>query len=65
MACENGGKPKDVRECGIGNLDRRGDVIAVAAAVMVWIPFVTIGGHLISVAGRMARGKFIHTCLMR
>lgn len=54
MACENGGKPKVVRERGIGDLDRRCDMITVAAAVMVRIPFVTIGGHLIGVAGSMA-----------
>ncbi|EQB05547.1 MULTISPECIES: hypothetical protein [Sphingobium] len=54
-----------MRERGIRDLDRRCDVIAVTAAVMVRIPFVTIGGYLISVAGRMAHGNFVHTYLLR
>lgn len=65
MARGNGGKPKVVRECGIGDLDRRCDMIAVAAAVMVRIPFVTIGGHLIGITGRMAHGNFVHAYFLR
>ena len=65
MACKNGGKSKVMRECGIGDLDRRCDVIPVAAAMMVRIPFVTIGRHLIGIAGRMAHGNFVHAYFLR
>jgi hypothetical protein len=40
-------------------------VVAVAAAVMVRIPFVAIGGYLVGVAGRMAKGNFVHARFMR
>lgn len=54
-----------MHECGIGDLDRRCNVIAVAAAMMVRIPFVTVGGHLIGIAGRMAHGNFAHAYFLR
>jgi len=65
MARENRCEPKITRECGIGNLGRRGDVIAVATAVMVRIPFVAIGRHLVGVPWRMAQGNFTHARFMR
>lgn len=65
MAREDGCEPKITRQCGIGSLDRRGDVIAVATAVMVRIPFVAIGRHLVGVPRRMAHGNFVHACSMR
>jgi hypothetical protein len=65
MAREIGREPKIAHERGNGNLDRRCDMIAVAAAMMVRIPFVTIGGHLIGVAGRMAQSNFVHAYFLR
>lgn len=59
MARENGGEPKVARHRIIGGLHRRRDVVTVATAVMVWIPLITIGGHLIGVARRMAQGNFV------
>lgn len=63
MGRKNWGEPKVVIERGIGDLDRRRDVIAMAAAVMMWIPFVAVGGHLVRVARCMAHGNFVHAHL--
>lgn len=65
MAREDRSEPKIMRQRGVGDLDRRCNVIAVAAAMMVRIPFVTVGGHLIGIAGRMAHGNFAHAYFLR
>lgn len=65
MNREDGGAPNTVRQCCICGLDRRSGVIAMATAVMMRIPFITIGGDLIGVAWHMAHRDFVHTCLMR
>lgn len=62
---KNGREPKIGFERIISDLDRRSDVIAVATAVMMRIPFVTIGGHLICVAGRVAQGYLVHASFMQ
>ena len=55
-ACENGGKAEVARDGGIGDLDRRRDMIAVAPTVVMRITLVAIRGHLIGIVGRMAFG---------
>ncbi len=65
MNRKNGREPKIGFQRIISDFDRRCDVIAVATAVMMRIPFVTIGGHLIGVAGRMAQGYFVHASFVR
>ncbi len=55
-ACENGGKAEVARDGGIGDLDRRRDMIAVAPTVVMRITLVAIRGHLIGVAGRVPFG---------
>jgi hypothetical protein len=54
MTREDGGEPKIVRQCCVGSLDRRCDVIAMATTVMMRIALVAIRRHLVSVARYMA-----------
>lgn len=65
MAREDRSEPKIMRQRGVGSLGRRGDVVAMATTVMVRIPFVAIGRHLVGVPWRMAHGNFVHARFMR
>jgi hypothetical protein len=54
MTREDGGDPKIARQCCVGSLDRRCDVIAMATTVMMRIALVAIRRHLVGVARYMA-----------
>lgn len=65
MPRENGGEPKAAHIWHVGRFNWRSNMIAVASAMMMRIPFVAIGRHLVRVARNMAKRSFVYPRLMR